>query len=218
MRKPITVAEILSHVSAKTGITIEELKGPRRIKRITPYRHMAYYLAKKLTTLSYPQIGKVIGGRDHSTIIHGCEQCEIRMSRDPEFMDMVFSLRNDLIDGVVAKKFNAPLPDLLLSGDRIRHPRYGLGEVIGCSPYVIDGKETWLYTMRFSKVTLRVPKHKIKTIGICKIIDTPPEELPKLPESLVASLMRKVSRNDDDEEPDLDDIEWLSRRVAAHYA
>lgn len=223
MKKPITVAEILLHVSAQTGLSIDDLKGPRRTKQIAPYRQMAYYLSSKMTAMSYPQIGRLIGGRDHSTIIHGCEQCEIRMERDPEYLAMVFSIRESLTSGIIRPKFRKPLPDILTTGDRIAHPRYGIGEVIGWVTQVIDGRKISLYTMRFDKdgITVRVPKHKVGAVGICKLpepepgFEMPPDP-PKVPEALVSKLMRKPVEKVDDHE--LDDIEWLSRRVAAAYA
>jgi len=53
------------------GVSVEEIKSARRGVDLMRPRHIAMYLAREMTVLTFPQIGRVIGNRDHSTVIHG---------------------------------------------------------------------------------------------------------------------------------------------------
>lgn len=67
----ITLSDILRAVSEATGFDRNDLRSHRRGARLALARHMAMWLARRLTTHSLPTIGHGIGGRDHSTISHG---------------------------------------------------------------------------------------------------------------------------------------------------
>jgi chromosomal replication initiator protein len=67
---------IIGEVALKHNVTVLELKSPRREKRITLARHEACYRLKNETSLSLPQIGKLLGGRDHTTVLHGARRIE----------------------------------------------------------------------------------------------------------------------------------------------
>lgn len=60
----------LNLVCHKHGVTLDMLKGKRRTKPIALARHEAMYRLRQLG-MSYPRIGTILGGRDHSTVIHG---------------------------------------------------------------------------------------------------------------------------------------------------
>jgi chromosomal replication initiator protein len=59
--------------------------SPSRVRRIARPRQIAMYLARQLTKMSYPQIGRRLGGRDHTTILHGNRKI-IRMLRETNTM------------------------------------------------------------------------------------------------------------------------------------
>lgn len=52
------------------GVPVEQYRAFRRQERVVWARHVACYVLKELTQLSYPSIGRAIGGFDHSTVIH----------------------------------------------------------------------------------------------------------------------------------------------------
>jgi chromosomal replication initiator protein len=56
------------------------------------------YLAKNLTTSSYPEIGRKFGGRDHTTIMHAVKKIEELLIHDSELSDDVELLRSLLSD------------------------------------------------------------------------------------------------------------------------
>jgi len=69
---------IVKSVARKHGLRVADLKSHCRSKHIMPARFEACYEMRRLTLLSMPQIGKILGGRDHTTILHGIRQHAIR--------------------------------------------------------------------------------------------------------------------------------------------
>ncbi len=80
---PITVRAILDEVSAEFGVPVPEILSPWREARLLPARHAAMALAKRLTKLSLPQIGRVMR-RDHTTVLSGIAAHERREATSPE--------------------------------------------------------------------------------------------------------------------------------------
>ncbi len=70
----ITFEEVLTEIVNYYGITKEDLIGPKRSAKINQPRQILMYLARKLTGLTFNEIGKELGGRDHSTIMNGYEK------------------------------------------------------------------------------------------------------------------------------------------------
>lgn len=71
-----TCADVLRVVARETRIKIEEIRSESRAPRLVHARHMFFYVARKLTGQSLPQIGRACGGRDHSTVHHGVVKVE----------------------------------------------------------------------------------------------------------------------------------------------
>jgi chromosomal replication initiation ATPase DnaA len=65
---------VLRDICYRHDVTLAHLAGPSRRKDIIPARHEAYYRLKDEAGLSFPRIGAILGGRDHSTIIHGARK------------------------------------------------------------------------------------------------------------------------------------------------
>ena len=75
---------ILEAVGRHFGVSVDELRGKARHKEIVAPRHLAMYLLREDAHLSYPQIGALLGGRDHSSVVHACEKIGVQMQkRDP---------------------------------------------------------------------------------------------------------------------------------------
>lgn len=70
------VARIIDLAAERAKTTPEELIGRSRKKEITAPRHIAMYLARKLEGVSYPNIGRQFGGRDHTTILSAIRDVE----------------------------------------------------------------------------------------------------------------------------------------------
>jgi chromosomal replication initiator protein len=72
---------ILEGVARYFGVTVDDLKGKARHKEIVAPRHLAMYLLRTEAKLSFPQIGTMLGGRDHSSVLHACEKITLEVER-----------------------------------------------------------------------------------------------------------------------------------------
>jgi chromosomal replication initiator protein len=68
--RTITIDEIKREVATYFGIKISDLISKRRTQNLVYPRQLAMHLCRQLTSSSLPVIGKMFGGRDHSTVIH----------------------------------------------------------------------------------------------------------------------------------------------------
>lgn len=101
MRTPVelTIDQILDIVAAYFGLRVDDLKGPRRTKKIAFARHIAMYLARDLTDMSLPRIGQSLGGRDHSTILHGYGKIAGLFEKDDSIRRQILEIKNRLYSG-----------------------------------------------------------------------------------------------------------------------
>ena len=72
------------------------LSGPRGKKDVARARHVAMYLLKEETHLGFSAIGRLLGGRDHSTILHGCARVSGELDSDPGLRRDVMNIRQTL--------------------------------------------------------------------------------------------------------------------------
>ncbi len=94
----ITVDEIQKQVASHFHIRVADMFSARRSRQIARPRQIAMYLAKNLTSLSYPEIGRRFGNRDHTTIMHAVRKVEELMVSDTELSDDVSLLKSVLAD------------------------------------------------------------------------------------------------------------------------
>jgi chromosomal replication initiator protein len=88
------VEEIQQRVSRAFGISRAELVGSTRAATPLNARQVAIYLTRELTDLSLPQIGRLYGGRDHSTVLNSIRRAEARCGEDPALAARVAELRD----------------------------------------------------------------------------------------------------------------------------
>jgi len=94
--RELSVEEIIKKVSAHFNIKVVDIKSPKRLKAVVLPRQVAMYLARQLTSSSYPEIGERFGGKDHSTIIHAIRKIEKLIEENYQLRQTVESLRNAL--------------------------------------------------------------------------------------------------------------------------
>lgn len=70
-RKPYTVDTILSLIAEHFGLNVADLIGKKRTREMVYPRHITMYLLREELNLSFPEIGRELGGKDHTTIMHG---------------------------------------------------------------------------------------------------------------------------------------------------
>ncbi len=93
------VEEIQSRVCADFGISRAELVGSTRSALPLRARQVAIYLTRELTDLSLPQIGRLYGGRDHSTVLNSIRRVEARFGEDAALAQRVAELRGAIHTG-----------------------------------------------------------------------------------------------------------------------
>jgi len=86
------VETIIKIVADQFQVKPGDIKGDRRQQTIARSRQVAMYLTRKITSLSYPQIGERFGGKDHSTVINADQRVQQLMEEDAEFRATVESL------------------------------------------------------------------------------------------------------------------------------
>jgi len=80
---------ILQATARVYGIQIADLLGSKRSKDIAEARQLSMWLIKSMLDYSYPSIGKILGGRDHSTVMHGVSKIEGKVSVDEKMKEKV---------------------------------------------------------------------------------------------------------------------------------
>lgn len=80
----ITIDDIQKACAAHYRIEPSEMRSKRRARAVARPRQVAMYLAKKLTARSLPEIGRIFGGRDHSTVIYAVRVIEEMRATSPE--------------------------------------------------------------------------------------------------------------------------------------
>ena len=92
----ITPVLIRERVAQLFGVTVDALSSKKRTKEVTMPRQVAMYLIRDLLDLPLVEIGKLFGGRDHSTVIHSIQKVEEDLAADDAFHARVQALRAEL--------------------------------------------------------------------------------------------------------------------------
>jgi chromosomal replication initiator protein len=88
-----SVEEIQQRVAQRFGISRAELVGSSRAATPLRARQVAIFLTRELTDLSLPQIGRLYGGRDHTTVLNSLRRVEASLGEDDELSQRVRELR-----------------------------------------------------------------------------------------------------------------------------
>ncbi len=88
-----SVEEIQQQVAERFGISRAELIGSSRAATPLRARQVAMFLTRELTDLSLPQIGRLYGGRDHSTVLNSLRRVEAGIDEDPALGEKVAEIR-----------------------------------------------------------------------------------------------------------------------------
>lgn len=86
----LTVSGIIEAVARFHNLRSADITGNRRTRTLTRPRHIAMFLARRHTDLSFPELGREFGGRDHSTIQHGFRKVERELKDNP---DLAYKIR-----------------------------------------------------------------------------------------------------------------------------
>ncbi len=87
--KPLTPDEIIRETASFFALTPEDLTGPGRSRTLVLARQVAMYLCRELTDLSLPRIGRIFGGRDHTTVLHATTKLKRLMAERRSLYEQV---------------------------------------------------------------------------------------------------------------------------------
>ena len=98
-RDDIREADVLNAVSDFFELPIAALTGRSRSKDVVLPRQITMYLLREETHASLVDIGRALGGRDHTTAMHGIEKIESQLREDANLRTQVMSIRQNLLSG-----------------------------------------------------------------------------------------------------------------------
>ena len=93
VQAPVTVTSILEATCQVFNFTLDQITGGSRRRPLVDARQIAMYVTRNMTDLSYPEIGRSFGNRDHTTVIHAVRKIEHHMTERKEIFDKVQDLQ-----------------------------------------------------------------------------------------------------------------------------
>ncbi|HEX8729757.1 MAG TPA: chromosomal replication initiator protein DnaA [Ktedonobacterales bacterium] len=96
-QRRVNIEDVLNAVAEHYRIQAEDLKGKARDKHIVTPRHVAMYLMRQETEASLLEIGQALGGRDHSTVLHGCDKIAREVEENTKLRKDVAAIRQQLL-------------------------------------------------------------------------------------------------------------------------
>ena len=94
----VMVERILSIVSRHYGVSVEDIKSKKKNGNITNARQIAAHIIKSITTLTLEEIGQILGGRNHSTMIYSLERVELMMrtvkNKEAEILALIKEIKD----------------------------------------------------------------------------------------------------------------------------
>jgi chromosomal replication initiator protein len=95
-RAQLTPKSIIDCVAKYFGQSLEQITGKSRDKTIVVPRQIAMYLVREETSASLEQIGQLLGGRDHTTVMHGWDKISAAVQEDHQLRNDVLAIRSML--------------------------------------------------------------------------------------------------------------------------
>ena len=95
-QKSISIDIVQRVVAEYFGLSQSDLKGKKRTKAIAFPRQLAMYLAREMTEYSTTELGIEFGGRDHTTIMYGCQKVENRIKTDSTLEPIITGLKRNI--------------------------------------------------------------------------------------------------------------------------
>jgi len=98
-KRKVTPQEVLKAVAQYYQTELKVLESPARDKAVSLPRQVAMHLMREETDASLPGIGQLLGGRDHSTIMHGCDKIAKELKNEnPQLRSDIRAIRAMLYD------------------------------------------------------------------------------------------------------------------------
>jgi chromosomal replication initiator protein len=98
-RKVVNAGQLIKLVANFYDLKEKDLSAASRKKEVVKPRQVAMYLLRKELKNSYPAIGRQLGGKDHTTVIYGCEKIEKNMKKDETLVEEIRLIKQRIISG-----------------------------------------------------------------------------------------------------------------------
>ena len=95
-RREITADVIIEIVAEHYNLNRSELASPTKKKNIAYPRQIAMYLCREMTDVPLVSVGELLGGRDHSTVIHGCDRISTDLRTNEQLQSTIENLRKKI--------------------------------------------------------------------------------------------------------------------------
>lgn len=95
-RDKLEPTQVLYAVASAFGVDTKQMLGRDRSREIALPRQVAMYLMREEANISLPQIGAALGGRDHTTIMYGCDKIADLIERDDRLRRQLIQIREQL--------------------------------------------------------------------------------------------------------------------------
>jgi chromosomal replication initiator protein len=95
-RSEVRPDEIVRRVADAFGVTVDSIIGRDRSRQIALPRQVAMYLLREEANISLPQIGDTLGGRDHTTVMYGCDKVAEMLEQDDRLRRQVLDIKERL--------------------------------------------------------------------------------------------------------------------------
>ena len=96
-KREVTIDEIIKTVATKLNIKIADIKSPKKNKNLVLARQISMFLAREMTSASFPDIGAKIGDRDHSTVIYAHNKIKKLLETDKTLRDITEEVQETLL-------------------------------------------------------------------------------------------------------------------------
>lgn len=91
--KRVTPNTVIKESAKYYGITIKDIKGQRRLKNLVLPRQVCMYLLRHMLDIGLQSIGNLMGGRDHTTVLHGIQKIEQEIANNKDFYKEIQQLK-----------------------------------------------------------------------------------------------------------------------------
>ena len=83
--KQMSLEQIIKMVAERYSVKVSELKSKRRTRTLVYPRQIAMYICHNVAGASLPEVGRALGGKDHTTVLHACRQVEAHREGDIKY-------------------------------------------------------------------------------------------------------------------------------------
>src|SRR5690606_34264359 len=97
-REQIKVPKVLKEVAKSFGVTVKDMKGPRRTKELALARQVAMYILREEFNYKLEEIAKYLNRQDHTTVIHAIDKVQSKMMIQEAFNRQVSQLITTIND------------------------------------------------------------------------------------------------------------------------